>query len=50
MGALSKETSAGSSLADKGNEVASGLLGRLLDSDGDGKVVDNLFSLGKRLF
>jgi hypothetical protein len=41
MGAMSK----GSQGSDKG---LSGLLGGLLDSDGDGSVVDDLLSLGKK--
>jgi hypothetical protein len=44
MGAMSKETSNGAGLAQQGT----GLLGKLLDTDGDGSVVDNLLSIGKR--
>lgn len=46
MGAMSKQTSAGANLS--GQNVGSGMLGKLLDSDGDGSVVDDLLSLGKR--
>jgi hypothetical protein len=47
MGALSKETNGGSSFGDG----VLGKLGSLLDSDGDGNVLDDLLSgLGKRLF
>ena len=51
MGAMSKQTSGGASLA--GPAGASGLasmLGGMLDSDGDGSVVDDLLSIGKGLF
>lgn len=46
MGAMSKETAAGSNLSQQG--ASGGLLGKLLDTDGDGSVIDNLLSLGKR--
>ena len=44
MGAMSKQTSGGADLAQQG----AGLLGKLLDSDGDGSFVDNLLSISKR--
>lgn len=43
MGAMSKGSSAGKS-------GLGGMLGKLMDADGDGKVVDDLLSLGKKLF
>lgn len=46
MGAMSKETAAGSNLSQQG--AGGGMLGKLLDSDGDGSVMDDLLSLGKR--
>ena len=48
MGALSKQTDGGATL--KRDSGTSGLLSGLLDSDGDGSVVDDLLSFGKRLF
>jgi hypothetical protein len=57
MGALSKGTSHGASLSGAsrasgaGNAGgAGGLLSGLLDSDGDGHVLDDLTALGKKLF
>jgi len=49
MGALSKQTGAGAKLG-SGSGGALGALGALLDSDGDGQVVDDLLALGKKLF
>ena len=43
MGAISKDTNAGRS-------GLGGMLGKLIDTDGDGDVVDDLLSLGKKLF
>jgi hypothetical protein len=50
MGALSKETAGGANLAEEGSGGVLGKLGGLLDTDGDGQIVDNLLSLGKKLF
>lgn len=49
MGALSRQTSRGANLAEDRNG-ALGLLGGLLDADGDGNVMDDLLTLGKKLF
>ena len=43
MGAMSKGS-------DAGRSGLGGMLGKFLDSDGDGNVVDDLLSLGKKLF
>jgi len=45
MGAVSKQTSRGSGLVESGGSM----LMKLLDSDGDGQVTDNLLSLGRKL-
>jgi hypothetical protein len=50
MGALSKQTAGGAKLQGNPQSGLSGMLGGLLDSDGDGQVIDNLLSLGKKLF
>ncbi len=49
MGSLSKQTNQGKELA---SDLAggSGLLGKLLDSDGDGSVADDLMGLAKKFF
>lgn len=49
MGSMSKQTNQGRELA---SEVAggSGILGKLLDSDGDGSVADDLMGLAKKFF
>lgn len=50
MGAMSQKTGSGTSLT--GQQASSGLgslLGGFLDADDDGSVVDDLFSLGKKL-
>lgn len=48
MGALSKQTNGGASLGGSGASGALGALSGLLDSDGDGNVLDDLLSLGKK--
>ena len=48
MGALSKQTGRGANLAEDGAGDALSILGSLLDSDGDGQVIDDLLSLGKK--
>jgi len=48
MGALSKQTGRGANLAEGGAGGALSILGGLLDSDGDGHVIDDLLSLGKK--
>ena len=51
LGAMSKQTQAGASLA--GSRSASGLqglLGGMLDSGGDGGMVDDLMSIGRKFF
>ena len=48
MGALSKQTGRGANLAEGGAGGALSILGGLLDSDGDGQVIDDLLSLGKK--
>ena len=54
MGAASKQTGQLSGLLGGGQPQASpkaaGLLGKFLDSDGDGSVVDDLFGLAKKFF
>lgn len=50
MGAVSKQTAGGADLAAKDAGGALGKLSGLLDSDGDGKVMDDLLSLGKKFF
>jgi hypothetical protein len=50
MGAVSKQTNRGAKLSDNSDGGALGLVGSLLDSDGDGSVADDLLSLGKKLF
>ncbi len=45
MGALSKQTNRGAQLDSSG---AAGMLGGLLDRDGDGQVFDDLLNLGKK--
>jgi hypothetical protein len=47
MGALSKASAAGSQLGGRDTD-GPGLIGRLLDSDGDGSIIDNLLAFGKR--
>lgn len=49
MGSMSKQTNEGRELA---AEVAGGggLLGKILDSDGDGSVADDLMGLAKKFF
>jgi hypothetical protein len=47
MGAVSKGTGGGKELAGGG---ALGILGGLLDSVGDGKILGNILSLGKKMF
>jgi hypothetical protein len=44
-----KVTGRGENLAERGASGAPGMLGGLLDSDGDGQVVDDLFAPGKKL-
>lgn len=48
MGALSKQTGAGANLGSSGG--GSDLLTSLLDSDGDGSVVDDVLNLAKKFF
>ena len=50
MGAVSKQTAAGARLGESGGGGALNMLSGLLDTDGDGQIIDNLFSLGKKLF
>ncbi len=49
MGSMSKQTNQGRELA---SEVAggSGILGKMLDNDGDGSVADDLMGLAKKFF
>lgn len=49
MGAVSKQTSGGTGLAESGAGGVLGMLGGLLDSDKDGSIADDLLSLGKKL-
>ncbi|MGI9260355.1 MAG: DUF937 domain-containing protein [Gammaproteobacteria bacterium] len=49
MGAVSKQTSGGASLVEKGTDGVLGMLSGLLDSDNDGSIADDLLSLGKKL-
>ena len=49
MGAVSKQTGGGARLAEAGASGGLDLLRGLLDSDGDGQVLDDLLSLGKKL-
>jgi len=48
MGAISKQTDGGARLTNTGSSGALGMLTGLLDSDGDGNVLDDLLSLGKK--
>lgn len=53
MGSMSKQTNQGQELAASpggGGKSAGGLLGKLLDSDGDGSVADDLMGLAKKFF
>jgi len=50
MGAVSKQTAGGANLAEGGAGGALDILSGLLDTDGDGQIIDDLFSLGKKFF
>lgn len=50
MGVVSKQTAGGANLAEGSSGGALGMLSGLLDTDGDGQIVDDLLSLGKKLF
>ena len=53
MGSMSKQTNHGKELASSvtsGGNSAGGLLGKLLDSDGDGSVVDDLMGMARKFF
>lgn len=49
MGALSKQTAGGRQLQSQQGGLG-GMLGNLLDTDGDGSIMDNLGALGRKLF
>lgn len=49
MGSMAKETNHGQKLAAQASG-GGGLLGRLLDSDGDGSVADDLLGMAKKFF
>ncbi len=53
MGSMEKQTNQGKELAASiggGGSAAGGLLGKLLDSDGDGSVADDLMGLARKFF
>lgn len=53
MGSMEKTTNQGQDLAASlgaGGAAAGGLLGKLLDSDGDGSVADDLMGLARKFF
>ncbi len=53
MGSMSKQTNQGQELAAAAagaGESGGGLLGKLLDSDGDGSVADDLMGLARKFF
>ena len=50
MGAVSKQTAGGANLAEGGRGGALDMLSGLVDTDGDGQILDDVISLGKKLF
>jgi len=49
MGTLNKKTAAGANLQASGNDALGGL-GSLLDSDGDGNILDDVLGMAKKFF
>lgn len=50
MGAVSKQTAHGANLAEGGRGGALDMLSGVLDTDGDGQILDDVLSLGKKFF